>query len=116
MHIYHDIAKGTRVYRNGVEVTGDTTYFCGSAYGYEASDLCPEPYTIYEFCLKVQPGGFFLPTFGDPVQPVTTSTVRCDENGYGLIWDPFQYMLDLSSAGVQWYQYPATSPWQKLQD
>ncbi len=110
VRIYHDTAKGTRVYRNGVDVTGDTTYFCGGAYGYGPSTLCPTPHTMYEFCLKVEPGGFFLPMVGDPVQPVTTSTVRCDEEGYGLIREPFQYMLDLSPNGVQWRQYPRYIP------
>ncbi len=110
VRIYHDTTKGIKVFRNGVDVSQDTNYVCGGAFGYGPTALCPQPHTIYEFCLTVEPGGFYLPTVGDPVQPVTTSTVHCDENGYGLIREPLQYVLNLSSNGVQWYQYPRYIP------
>lgn len=99
IRVYHNLAKGTKVIRNGVDVSKDTNYVIGGQYGFNPSPMFPQPHTMYEFGIRTLPGNFFLPTLCDPVRPVGPKTI-CDESGYGLITDPTYFYGELGNNGV----------------
>lgn len=98
IRVYHDKSKGTRVLRNGTDVTGDTTYFIAGAYSFGPSPAVADSHTIYEFAIRAMPGEFYLPMLDDPVRPVGPTSV-CDDNGNGLIRDPRLYGGQLGEFG-----------------
>lgn len=99
IRVYHSLEKGTKIYRNRVDVSNDTNYVVGGKFGFGSSPLVEKAHTIYEFGIKAQQGHFFMPSLSDPVSPEGPKTV-CNESGYGLITDPSYFSGHLGNEGV----------------
>jgi len=98
IRVYHSTKKGIKVIRNNVDVTDDTNIVKNGKYGFSSSLLKEESHTLYEFAIKVKPGAFFFPTLCDPVRNVGPQLI-CEENGYGLIQEPYLYGGELNKNG-----------------
>ena len=109
IRVYHDKAKGTKVIRNEVDVSKDTAYIIGGAFGFEKSPIHREAHTIYEFAIRVKEGAFFMPVLCDPVRPTDAVTI-CDDNGYGLVKDPSYFYGSLNEKGITLYKDPRYIP------
>jgi hypothetical protein len=60
IYVYHDTAKGIRVFRNGVDVSNDTNIVIGGKFNFDKSPNLDTPHTIYEFGIKVSEGNWHL--------------------------------------------------------
>ncbi len=58
--VYFDPNKKIRVYRNGLDVSNDSNYVLGGAYGFSTSPKSNFYHTIYEFAIKVMKGSWFM--------------------------------------------------------
>jgi hypothetical protein len=58
--VYHDVNRGIKVFRNGVDVSDSTDIVLGGAFGFDNSPLMEEEHTIYEFAIKAEEGGWHL--------------------------------------------------------
>ena len=109
--VYHSIAKGIKVIRNGVVVAEndviDTNFVVGGKAGFGSSLLYAEEHTIYEFAIKVKSGVFYLPAEHDPYRPPsggTGVTVICNDEGYGLVKEPLFFTGTFDDFGTT-YRY-----------
>lgn len=60
IYVYHDLNKGIKVFRNGVDVSKDSSIVFGGKFGFDASPLKEIKHTIYEFGIKCSPGAWSL--------------------------------------------------------
>jgi hypothetical protein len=61
IYVYHDVEKGIKVFRNGEDVSNDTTIVLGGAFGFGTSPRVPDTeHSIYEFGIKVKEGNWHL--------------------------------------------------------
>lgn len=72
--VYHEIEKGMKVFRNGMDVSKDTNYVVKGEYGFGQTSENDIPNAIYEWGLKVQEGDFTL-QMADP-----GPSSFCDDN------------------------------------
>jgi hypothetical protein len=60
IYVYHDTAKGIRVFRNGEEVSNDSNIVLGGRFNFDKSPNLDTAHTIYEFGIKVKSGNWHL--------------------------------------------------------
>lgn len=60
IYVYNDIAKGIKVFLNGVDVSNDSAIVHGGAFGFSESPLVPTEHAIYEFGIKADEGNWHL--------------------------------------------------------
>ncbi|MBK9182183.1 MAG: hypothetical protein IPM83_03480 [Ignavibacteria bacterium] len=80
--VFQDAARKPRVFRNGVEVTEDTTIVKSGLAGWGGSPRLEAPHAMYEFQINAMEGGFSL-QYADPgpASFCTTETSSADDEG-----------------------------------
>ena len=60
IYVYHDLNKGIKVFRNGIDVSKDSNIVMGGAFGFTPSPNLDTAHTIYEFGIKCSEGSWNL--------------------------------------------------------
>ncbi len=107
IRVYHSIARGMKVIRNGKDVSLDSNYVVSGRSGYSSSPNDTTKHTMYEFGLHVESGVFYMPAQDDPYRPAAgpAITTFCDDKGDGLVREPRFYTATLDEQGCTVQQY-----------